>query len=98
MSSLKDALHKRVQLLTNALKPVPTVSTFLSDGKLTPVEFVMAGDALVQKCPTWQWQHGSDSGRVGYLPADRQFLLTRNGKLFLSFFFFFPSLVSRTSR
>lgn len=29
-------------------------SRFISDGVLTPEEYVAAGDHLTHKCPTWQ--------------------------------------------
>merc|ERR1712137_1415472 len=37
-----------------------------------------AGDLLVLRCPTWQWQSGDPKGARPFLPADKQFLLTRN--------------------
>jgi len=56
---------------------VPTNSEFLEKGILTPVEFVEAGDLLVNKCPTWSWQAGDPSKAVNYLPKDKQFLMTK---------------------
>jgi len=56
---------------------VPTNSEFLEKGILTPVEFVEAGDLLVNKCPTWSWQAGDPIKSVAYLPKDKQFLMTR---------------------
>ncbi len=43
-------------------------------------KFLAAGDHIVHHCPTWQWGTGDDSKVKGYLPKDKQFLLTRNGK------------------
>ncbi|KAJ3110103.1 E2-like enzyme [Phlyctochytrium bullatum] len=40
--------------------------------------FVAAGDFLVYKCPTWSWAAGQPSKRRDYLPADKQYLVTRN--------------------
>lgn len=60
------------------LAPVIKNSRFAETGVLTPDEFVAAGDFLVYKCPTWQWESGTESKRREYLPADRQFLVTRN--------------------
>ena len=59
---------------------MPTLksSAFLSRGVLTPEEFVAAGDELVFKCPTWTWESGDPSKRKAFLPADKQFLMTRN--------------------
>ena len=45
---------------------------------LTPEEFVAAGDFLVSTCPTWSWDGGDTTKRRAYLPADKQFLVTRN--------------------
>ena len=45
---------------------------------LTPDEFVFAGEALVYRCPTWQWASGLPDRAVAYLPADKQYLVTRN--------------------
>lgn len=59
------------------LAPVMTESQFLEKGMLTPEEFVSAGDLLVQKCPTWQWSGGDASKARSYLPAGKQFLITR---------------------
>ncbi|GMF25722.1 unnamed protein product [Phytophthora lilii] len=60
------------------LTPVLTESQFESKGLLTPEEFVRAGDLLVYKCPTWRWESGEPALRRAYLPADKQFLVTRN--------------------
>ena len=51
-------------------------STFYKDGKLTPNEFVMGGDQLVLRCPTWAWSTGKIRNKN--LPDDKQFLITRN--------------------
>ena len=53
-------------------------SAFESKGALTPDEFVAAGDLLVLRCPTWQWQAGDASKARTFLPKEKQFLITRN--------------------
>ena len=45
---------------------------------LTPEEFVECGDQLVHSCPTWAWAAGDNTRAKTYLPADKQFLITRN--------------------
>ncbi|KAK1312584.1 putative LRR receptor-like serine/threonine-protein kinase [Acorus calamus] len=55
-----------------------TVSAFKEKGVLSVDEFVLASDNLVSKCPTWTWESGDPGKRVDYLPADKQFLITRN--------------------
>jgi len=57
---------------------VPKESHFYERGVLTPEEFEKAGDLLVSKCPTWSWSAGEASKRKDYLPAEKQFLITRN--------------------
>ena len=59
---------------------MPTLkdSAFLTKGVLTPLEFVRAGDELVFRCPTWQWESGDPKLAKSYLPADKQYLITRN--------------------
>lgn len=58
--------------------PVSHTSTFRQNGQITPEEFVAAGDYLVYKFPTWSWADASpESKRASYLPAGKQFLVTR---------------------
>ncbi|CAG8588068.1 3460_t:CDS:2 [Paraglomus occultum] len=60
------------------LSPVLKNSKFKETGCITPEEFVAAGDFLVYKCPTWNWESGEESKRRDYLPPEKQFLITRN--------------------
>ena len=50
---------------------------YLSQGILTPEEFVKAGDQLVRNCPSWQWVSGDSDKLRSYLPSDKQYLVTR---------------------
>ncbi|XP_014668216.1 PREDICTED: ubiquitin-like-conjugating enzyme ATG3 [Priapulus caudatus] len=63
-----------------AEKFTPTLkeSKFKETGMLTAEEFLAAGDHLVHHCPTWHWASGDSAKVKSYLPADKQFLLTRN--------------------
>ena len=75
MPSLLSNLKSAREWATPTLKS----SAFLSRGVLTPEEFVKAGDELVYKCPTWSWETADDPSKLKkYLPADKQFLMTRN--------------------
>jgi len=64
--------------LRETLTPIRTSSAFLTSGVLTPEEFVLAGDELVFKCPTWAWEGGDPKHRRKHLPPDKQYLITRN--------------------
>lgn len=58
--------------------PVTHTSTFRTTGQITPEEFLLAGDYLVYKFPSWSWADASTpSKRVKYLPPGKQFLVTR---------------------
>lgn len=60
------------------MTPVSRTSTFRETGKITPEEFVQAGDYLVYKFPSWQWADASTPAqRVPYLPPGKQYLVTR---------------------
>ncbi|KAJ9096736.1 hypothetical protein QFC21_005006 [Naganishia friedmannii] len=53
-------------------------SKFKEHGRITPEEFVAAGDFLTYKFPVWQWQKGAPGKARDFLPADKQYLITRN--------------------
>jgi len=74
----KEQLHKTYITTYSAVSGPLTVSKFLEEGVITPEEFMLAGDLLVYKCPTWTWEAGESSKAVSYLPKDKQFLRTRN--------------------
>jgi len=74
MPSLISGLKTAREWATPTLKS----SAFVARGVLTPDEFVIAGDELVYKCPTWTWESGEPSRRKKHLPAEKQFLMTRN--------------------
>ncbi|XP_035551649.1 autophagy-related protein 3 isoform X4 [Juglans regia] len=69
---LHDAFKGTVERITGPR----TVSAFKEKGVLSVTEFVVAGDNLVSKCPTWE--SGEPSKRKPYLPPEKQFLITRN--------------------
>jgi hypothetical protein len=54
------------------------------------LQFVLAGDFLVFKFPTWQWQSGREQQQRSYLPSQKQFLCTRNGQIINDALLFIP--------
>ncbi|GAA5825870.1 hypothetical protein JCM11251_000036 [Rhodosporidiobolus azoricus] len=60
------------------LAPVLRDSKFKESGRITPDEFVAAGDFLVYKFPTWQWEAGEAGKARDFLPKDKQYLISRN--------------------
>lgn len=62
----------------DSLTPVLQKSEFKESGKITPEEFMLAGDFLIHHCPTWSWASGDPSKQKAYLNADKQFLVTKN--------------------
>ncbi|KAI9226922.1 MAG: autophagocytosis protein [Piptocephalis tieghemiana] len=74
MHSVRSTFHN----VREYLNPLLAESRFEQSGVLTPEEFVAAGDYLVFKCPTWQWESGLPSKQRDYLPKDKQYLVTRN--------------------
>ncbi|KAI0130068.1 autophagocytosis associated protein [Xylariales sp. AK1849] len=74
-----NILYSTVNTIRDKYTPVSHTSTFRKTGQITPEEFVAAGDYLVFKFPTWQWAAAdSESKRATHLPADKQYLVTRN--------------------
>lgn len=78
MSSFITAGANKFRRAREWATPTLKDSAFLQRGVLTPEEFVKAGDELVYKCPTWSWESGDEKKRKKYLPADKQYLVTRN--------------------
>ncbi|GAA5985157.1 hypothetical protein JCM10908_002548 [Rhodotorula pacifica] len=72
------ATQTRFWAVRDYLAPVLRDSKFKETGRITPDEFVAAGDFLVYKFPTWQWEAGEPSRRRDFLPADKQYLVSRN--------------------
>ncbi|OMJ89921.1 hypothetical protein SteCoe_7809 [Stentor coeruleus] len=58
-------------------KTVPTESSFLEKGTLTPQEFVIAGEQLVHRCPTWCWSTSTPGNEQKHLLPENQYLITR---------------------
>ncbi|KAJ1043482.1 hypothetical protein NDA10_005145 [Ustilago hordei] len=71
-----NTLQTHFWAVRDYLAPVLRESKFKEHGRITPDEFVAAGDFLSYKFPTWQWCAGSTSKARDYLPKDKQFLIS----------------------
>ena len=72
-----NLLHSTLDRVRDTWAPISHTSTFRQTGEITPEDFVRAGDYLVYKFPSWQWSDAEPSKRVPYLPAGKQFLVTK---------------------
>ena len=73
-----NLIHSVLDKVRDQYAPISKTSTFRQSGEITPDEFVAAGDYLVYKFPSWSWSDASSPARrVSYLPAGKQFLVTR---------------------
>ncbi|GJE92734.1 autophagocytosis associated protein domin-containing protein [Phanerochaete sordida] len=71
------ALQQQYWAVRDYLSPVLKESKFKEHGRITPEEFVAAGDFLTYKFPVWTWEK-ADAGKTrDFLPADKQYLMTR---------------------
>ena len=77
MDRLGHKIGNMYRSVANVFKSVPTDSQFLETGKLTPEEFLIAGEHLVYRCSTWSWSPSTPGNEQKHLPADHQFLITR---------------------
>ncbi|KAK8768106.1 hypothetical protein V5799_005115 [Amblyomma americanum] len=80
MQSVINTVKGTALGFADKLTPILKESKFKETGVITPEEFVLAGDHLVHHCPTWQWSAGEGLPAKSYLPPDKQFLVTRNGR------------------
>ncbi|KAF7305962.1 Autophagy-related protein 3 [Mycena chlorophos] len=71
------AIQQHYWSVREYLSPVLKESKFKEHGRITPEEFVAAGDFLSYKFPVWSWEGGDASKAKDYLPADKQYLVTR---------------------
>ena len=75
---LPNQLRTFVNTLRDTYYPASHNTNFREEGKITPDEFITAGDYLVYKFPSWSWSAASSPSRkVSYLPENKQFLVTR---------------------
>jgi ubiquitin-like-conjugating enzyme ATG3 len=77
MDGLSHSLGEFYRSIAGTFISPASTSTFRETGKLTPDEFILAGNQLVSRFPTWTWQPSTPGNEQAYLPPDRQFLATR---------------------
>ena len=76
--SFKKLLYKTYKNIAENVLPTLKKNDFSKTGLLTPKEFIIAGDYLVNKFPIWRWSSARKHKRVDYLPPDKQFLILKN--------------------
>jgi ubiquitin-like-conjugating enzyme ATG3 len=52
--SVKNTLYNQYTKIATNFMGTLKESKFLEKGLLTPEEYILAGDTLVAKCPTWE--------------------------------------------
>ncbi|CDO68964.1 hypothetical protein BN946_scf184782.g12 [Trametes cinnabarina] len=77
LRAVMERLEQQFWAVREYLSPVLKDSKFKEHGRITPEEFVAAGDFLAYKFPVWSWEKGDPSKARDYLPADKQYLVTR---------------------
>lgn len=70
-------IRSKLSSLREYLTPINNVSNFSTTGEISPDEFVKAGDYLVSRFPTWEWSSAPSKLQKSYLPADKQYLITK---------------------
>ncbi|KAF8342334.1 autophagocytosis associated protein [Cantharellus anzutake] len=71
------AIQSQYWAVRDYLSPVLRESKFKEHGRITPEEFVAAGDFLTYKFPLWTWEKGEPSKARDFLPPEKQYLMTR---------------------
>jgi len=72
-----QAIQSHIFAVRESIFPVLKESKFKEHGRITPEEFVAAGDFLVYKFPVWSWEKGDATKTRDFLPTDKQYLVTR---------------------
>jgi len=72
--AVKNASWEWYKTVMNQISGPQTQSNFQKTGRLTPQEFELAGDALVQRYPVWSW-HGGPEKTDPHLKPDKKYLI-----------------------
>lgn len=71
-------LRSKLSSLREYWTPANNKSNFIETGEISPQEFIVTGDYLVHRFPTWQWLLGPKKLHRLFLPPDKQFLVTKH--------------------
>lgn len=75
---MQNLIHTFIDPLRDRFAPLNHTSNFRQTGQITPEEFILAGDFLVYKFPSWSWADAATPDkRVSYFPPGKQYLVTR---------------------
>lgn len=86
------SIRSKLSSLREYLTPINNESNFRKTGEISPEEFVKAGDYLVYKFPTWKWGSCPPNLQKKFLPADKQFLITKHVPLYQRVASYLPEL------
>lgn len=79
MFDYKKALFDAYKNVAEKVLPTMKESNFSKTGMLTPEEFVLAGDYLVNNYEQWSWYGCPDKKKcMNFLPKDKQALINNN--------------------
>lgn len=76
MNNIGHTLFNTFTNVVGSVKGAMKESKFYTEGKLTPEEYIQAGDFLTQKCPTWKWCTANEGYSNSNLPKRKQYLKT----------------------
>jgi ubiquitin-like-conjugating enzyme ATG3 len=74
--SMFTSLTQKLLLKLDKFSYSNNTSSLYETGKITPLEFIEAGDHLISNYPSWQWAKGSSKKKKSFLPDDKQYLVT----------------------
>jgi len=69
MDSFKNKVYNAYVGAMTPLMGTLKESKFLEKGVLTPEEFLIAGNNLIDKCKTWEWSESDKGKEDDKLPA-----------------------------
>lgn len=75
-NAVKNTGNNIVMDLSKAVYPPPETPQFQASGKLSPQEFIQAGDKLTEVCSGWKWMPSSNPKHFSkYLNEKKQYLI-----------------------